>query len=72
VAIGGQAGKTGDEGGTGYVDLPNYFGKYGGPPKEKLRARSSSLPAEELLEPDLPLLEQVLEPRARRVQDRGV
>jgi hypothetical protein len=61
LAIGGQAGKTGDEGGTGYVDLPDYFGKYGGPPKEKLRARSSSL-----LEPDIPLSEQVLEPRARR------
>jgi hypothetical protein len=66
LAIGGQAGKIGDEGGTGYVDLPDYFGKYGGPPKEKLHARSSSLPEEDLLEPDIPLSEQVLEPRARR------
>jgi hypothetical protein len=48
------------------VDLPNYFGKYGGPPKEKLRARSSSLPAEDLLELDILLSEQVLKPRARR------
>jgi hypothetical protein len=40
LAIGGQARKTGDKGGTGYVDLPNYFGKYGGLPKEKLRARA--------------------------------
>jgi hypothetical protein len=48
------------------VDLPDYFGKYGGPPKEKLRARSSSLLAEELLEPDNPPSEQVLDPRARK------
>jgi hypothetical protein len=34
--------------------------------REVARARSSSLPAEELLEPDIPLSEQVLEPRARR------
>jgi hypothetical protein len=66
LAIGGQAGKTGDEEGMEYVDLPNYFGKYGGPPKEKLHARSSSLPAEDLLEPDIPFSEQALEPRARR------
>jgi hypothetical protein len=66
LAIGGQAGKTGDEGGTGYVDLPNHFGKYGGPPKEKLHTRFLSLPEKDLLEPDIPLLEQVLEPRARR------
>jgi hypothetical protein len=58
--------KIQQRGGTGYVDLPDYFGKYCSPPKEKLRARSSSLPTEDLLEPDIPLSEKVLEPRARR------
>jgi hypothetical protein len=53
-------------GGTGYLELPDYFNKYGGPPKEKPRARSSSLPKEDLPEPDTPLSEQVQEPRARR------
>jgi hypothetical protein len=66
LAIGGQAGPGGEEGGTGYLELPDYFNKYGGPPKEKRRARSSSSPMEDLPEPDIPLSEQVLEPRARR------
>jgi hypothetical protein len=49
LAIGGQAGPRGEGGGTGYLDLPNIFNRYGGPPKEKQRARSSegSGPAKE-------------------------
>jgi hypothetical protein len=66
LAIGGQAGPGGEEGGTGYLELPDYFNKYGGPPKEKPRARSSPSPKEDLPEPDIPLSEQVQEPRARR------
>jgi hypothetical protein len=48
------------------LDLPDIFHRYGGPPKEKPRARSSPSPLEDLPEPDIPLSEQVLEPRARR------
>jgi hypothetical protein len=66
LAIGGQAGPGGEEGGTGYLELPDYFSRYGGPPKEKQRARSSPSPKEDLLEPDIPLSEQVQEPRVRR------
>jgi hypothetical protein len=66
LAIGGQAGPDGEGGGTGYVDLPDMFNRYGGPPKEKQRARSSPLPLEDLPQPDIPLSEQVPEPRARR------
>jgi hypothetical protein len=66
LAIGGQAGPGCEEGGTGYLELPDYFNRYGGPPKEKHRARSSSSPREDLPEPDIPLSEQVQEPRARR------
>jgi hypothetical protein len=66
LAIGGQAGPDGEGGGTGYLDLPDIFHRYGGPPKEKPRARSSPSPLEDLPEPDIPLSEQVLEPRARR------
>jgi hypothetical protein len=66
LAIGGQAGPGGEEGGTGYLELPDYFNKYGGPPKEKPRAHSSPSPKEDLPEPDIPLSEQVQEPRARR------
>jgi hypothetical protein len=66
LAIGGLAGRGGNEGGTGYVELPNYFNKYGGPPKEKPRARSSPSPKEDLPEPDIPLSEKVPEPWVRR------
>jgi hypothetical protein len=66
LAIGGQAAPGGEEGGTGYLELPDYFNRYGGPPKEKQRARSSPSPKEDLPEPDIPLSEQVQEPRARR------
>jgi hypothetical protein len=66
LAIGGQAGPGGEEGGTGYVELPDYFDKYGGPPKEKLRAASSPSPKENLPEPDIPLSERVQQPRACR------
>jgi hypothetical protein len=66
LAIGGQAGPDGGEGGMGYLELPNYFNKHGGPRKEKRRARSSPSPKEDLPKPDIPLSEQVLEPRARR------
>jgi hypothetical protein len=66
LAIGGQAGPGGEEGGTGYLELPDYFNRYGGPPKEKQRTRSSPSPKEDLLEPDIPLSEQVQEPRVRR------
>jgi hypothetical protein len=48
------------------LDLPDIFNRYGGPPKEKQRARSSPSPLEDLSEPDIPLSEQVPEPRARR------
>jgi hypothetical protein len=48
------------------VELPDYFNKYGGPPKEKLRAASLPSPKENLPEPDIALSEQVQEPRARR------
>jgi hypothetical protein len=44
LAIGGQAGPGGEERGTGYLELPDYFNRYGGPPKEKQRARSSPSP----------------------------
>jgi hypothetical protein len=64
--IGGHAGPSGEEGGTGWLELPDCFNNYGGPPKEKPRARSSPSPREDLPEPDSILLEQVLEPRARR------
>jgi hypothetical protein len=66
LAIGGPAGPGGKEGGTGYLELPDYFNKYGGPPKEKQRARSSPSPREDLPEPDIPLSEQVHEPQVRR------
>jgi hypothetical protein len=66
LAIGGQAGPGGEDGGTGYVELPDIFNKYGGPPKEKQRARSSPSPLEDLPEPDIPLSEQVSEPRPAR------
>jgi hypothetical protein len=45
------------------LELPDYFNRYGGPPKEKPRARSFSSPKEELPELDIP---QVQEPRGRR------
>jgi hypothetical protein len=66
LAIGGQAGPDGKGGGTGYLDLPDIFNRYGGPPKEKPRVRSSPSPLEDLPEPDIPLSEHVPEPRARR------
>jgi hypothetical protein len=66
LAIGGQAGPGGEEGGTAYLELLDIFNRYGGPPKEKQRARSSPSPLEDLPEPDIPLSEQVPEPRARR------
>jgi hypothetical protein len=66
LAISGQTGPDGEGGGTGYVDLPNLFNRYGGPPKEKQRVRSSPSPLEDLPEPDIPLSEQVTEPRTRR------
>jgi hypothetical protein len=66
LAIGGQAGPGGEEGEAGYLELPDIFNRYGGPPKEKQRARSSLSPLENLPEPDIPLSEQVPEPRARR------
>jgi hypothetical protein len=66
VAIGGHAGPSGEDGSTGWLELPDHFNKYGGPPKEKPRARSSSSPKEDLPEPDIPLSEQVLEARERR------
>jgi hypothetical protein len=68
LAIGRQAGPGGEEGGTGYLELPDYFNRYGGPPKEKHSARSSGSPSprEDLPEPDIPLSEQVQKPRVRR------
>jgi hypothetical protein len=66
LAIGRQAGPDGEGGGTGYVDLPDLFNRYGGPPKEKQRVRSSPSPLEDLPEPGIPLSEQVTEPRTRR------
>jgi hypothetical protein len=66
LAIGGQAGPGGEEGGTGYLEHPDYFNRYGGPPKEKQRARSSPSPKEDLPKPDIPLSEQVQEPRVRQ------
>jgi hypothetical protein len=66
LAVGGQAGPGGEEGGTGCLELPDYFNRYGGPPKEKQRARSSPSRKEDLPKPDIPLSEQVQEPRVRR------
>jgi hypothetical protein len=66
LAIGGQAGPGGEEGGTRYLELPDYFNRYGGPPKEKQRARSSPSPKADMPVPDIPLSEQVQEPRVRR------
>jgi hypothetical protein len=62
LAIGGQAGPGGKEGGAGYLELPNIFNRYGGPPKEKQRARSSPSPLEDLPESDIPLSKQVPKP----------
>jgi hypothetical protein len=67
LAIGGQAGPDGKGGGTGYVDLPDLFNRYGGPPKKKQRVRSSPSSLEDLPEPDIPLSEQVTEPGTRRL-----
>jgi hypothetical protein len=67
LAIGGQAGPDGEGGGTGYVDLLDLFNKYGGPPKEKQRVRSSPSPLEDLPEPDIPRSKHVTEPRTRRL-----
>jgi hypothetical protein len=66
LAIGEQARPNGERGGTGYVDLPDLFNRYGGPPKEKQRVRSPPSPLKDLPEPDIPLSEQVTEPQARR------
>jgi hypothetical protein len=66
LAIDGQAGPDGKGGGTGYVDLPDLFNRYGGPLKEKQRVRSLPSPLEDLPERDIPLSEQVTKPRTRR------